>query len=133
MSDGLISENRKARHEFVIEETLEAGLVLTGLEIKAIRAHKVNLTGAHARVLGEEAFLVGCHIAIAEGDQLRSRKLLLHKKELNRLRSLLEAKRQTIVPLKLYMKHGWAKALLGVGRRKSKADRREELKKLALE
>lgn len=129
----VVAENRKARHEFTIEEALEVGLVLTGLEIKAVRAHKVNLTGGHARILGEEAFLVGCHIAVAEGDQLRGRKLLLHRKELERLRSLLEAKRQTIVPLKIYLKHGWAKVLLGIGRRKSKADRREDLKKRATE
>lgn len=130
-----IATNRKAAHTYEILETLEAGLVLTGAEIKAIRAHKVSLVGSYARLLFSkgvdhpELFWVGGSIALTESDTTRSRKLLVHKKELNRLIGKLQEKRLTLVPLRLYLKKGRAKLELGLARGKQLHDKREAIKK----
>ena len=129
-----ISINRKARHEYTIEDTLEAGLVLTGTEIKSIRAGKVSLSDAHARVERGEAWLVGVHIAPwVTGDRWnhdvrRDRKLLLHRVQIDQLVGRIKAKGLTVVPLRLYLDdRGRAKVELGVARGKQLHDRRRDI------
>jgi SsrA-binding protein len=129
-----IAVNRKARHEYAIEDTLEAGLVLTGTEIKSIRAGKVNLTDAHARIERGEAWLVGAHIAPWAGgnrwnhEARRDRKLLLHRVQIDQLVGRVKAKGLTIVPLRLYLDdRSHAKVELGVARGKQLHDRRRDI------
>src|SRR5690349_23096386 len=118
-----IALNRRARHEYTITDTFEAGLVLTGTEIKSVRAGKVNLSDAYARVEHGEAWLVGAHIApFEQGNRYnhepkRVRKLLLHRSEIDELLGRTKAKGQTIVPLRLYIsQRGRAKLELGLAR-----------------
>jgi len=129
-----IALNRRARHEFSIDETFEAGVVLTGTEIKSIRAGKVNLADAYARVERDEAWLIGAHIAPWEQgnrynhEPKRTRKLLLHRSEIDELLGRTKAKGQTIVPLRLYINgRGKAKLELGLGRGKQQHDRRRDI------
>ncbi len=129
-----IALNRRARHEFSIDETFEAGLALTGTEIKSVRAGKVNLADAYARIERDEAWLIGAHIAPwAQGNRWnhepkRTRKLLLHRSEIDELLGRTKAKGQTIVPLRLYITgRGKAKVELGLGRGKQQRDRRREI------
>jgi SsrA-binding protein len=133
MPDETIAVNRRARHEYAIEETVEAGLVLTGTEIKSIRAHKANLAEAYARIDGDEAWLIGAHIApYAEGNRwnhepTRTRKLLLHRGQILELINLTKAKGLTIIPLRLYIRNGMAKLELGVARGKKAHDKRRTI------
>ncbi len=129
-----VAVNRKARHEYTIEDTLEAGLVLTGTEIKSIRAGKVNLADAHARVEHGEAWLVGAHIAPWAGgnrwnhEARRDRKLLLHRVQIDQLLGRVKAKGLTVVPLSLYIDdRGRAKVELGIARGKQLHDRRRDI------
>jgi SsrA-binding protein len=129
-----VALNRRARHEFTIEDTLEAGLVLTGTEIKSIRAGKVNLADAYARIERDEAWLVGAHIAPFEGgnrynhEPKRNRKLLLHRSEIDQILGRAKAKGQTIVPLRLYIsQRGRAKVELALARGKQLHDRRRDI------
>ena len=129
-----VALNRRARHEFTIDDTFEAGLVLTGTEIKSIRAGKVNLADAYARVEHDEAWLIGAHIAPwAQGNRYnhepkRTRKLLLHRSEIDELMGRAKAKGQTIVPLRLYLDaRGRAKVELGLARGKQLHDRRRDI------
>jgi SsrA-binding protein len=129
-----VALNRRARHEFTIDDTFEAGLVLTGTEIKSIRAGKVNLADAYARVEHDEAWLIGAHIAPwAQGNRYnhepkRIRKLLLHRSEIDELMGRAKAKGQTIVPLRLYLdRRGRAKVELGLARGKQLHDRRRDI------
>jgi SsrA-binding protein len=129
-----VALNRRARHEFTIDATFEAGLVLTGTEIKSIRAGKVNLADAYARVERDEAWLIGAHIAPwAQGNRYnhepkRIRKLLLHRSEIDELMGRAKAKGQTIVPLRLYLdRRGRAKVELGLARGKQLHDRRRDI------
>ncbi|MFD1362524.1 SsrA-binding protein SmpB [Lentibacillus salinarum] len=131
-----IAQNKKARHDFFIEETYEAGLVLQGTEIKSIRAGRINLKDSHARIDRRgEVQLVNMHIAPYEQgnrfnhDPTRSRKLLLHRKEIDKLVGLIQQKGYSLVPLKVYIKNGVAKVLIGVGKGKKKYDKREDLKR----
>jgi SsrA-binding protein len=133
---GVVAENRKARHDFDIEETFEAGLVLTGSEIKSVRAGKVNLRGAFARIINEEVFLYDAHISPYEQsgthfnhEPTRARKLLLHRREINRLIGLVRIKGLTLVPLKIYFKGRNAKLELGVARGKKLYDKRQDIAK----
>jgi SsrA-binding protein len=126
--------NRRARHEFTIDETFEAGIVLTGTEIKSIRAGKVNLSDAYARIERDEAWLIGAHIAPFEQanrynhEPKRIRKLLLHRSEIDELLGRTKAKGQTIVPLRLYLtSKGRAKLELGLARGKNLFDRRRDI------
>jgi SsrA-binding protein len=126
--------NRRARHEFTIDETFEAGIVLTGTEIKSIRSGKVNLGDAYARIERGEAWLIGAHIAPFEQgnrynhDPKRERKLLLHRSEIDELLGRTKAKGQTIVPLRLYLtSRGRAKLELGLARGKQLHDRRRDI------
>ena len=128
-----VALNRRARHEFSIDETFEAGIVLTGTEIKPLRAGKANLSDAYARIEHGEAWLVGAHIAPFEQgnrynhDPKRDRKLLLHRREIDELLGKTKAKGQTIVPLRLYLSRGKAKLELGLARGKQLHDRRRDI------
>jgi SsrA-binding protein len=129
-----IALNRRARHEFSIDETFEAGIVLTGTEIKSIRAGKVNLSDAYARIERDEAWLIGAHIAPFEQanrynhEPKRIRKLLLRRSEIDELLGRTKAKGQTIVPLRLYLTpKGRAKLELGLARGKNLFDRRRDI------
>lgn len=130
----LVAQNKKARHDYFIEDTYETGIVLQGTEIKSIRAGRVNLKDSFARVQNGEVFIHNMHISAYEQgnrynhDPLRTRKLLLHKKEISKLIGLTKEKGYALVPLKLYLKNGFAKILLGVGKGKKKYDKREDLK-----
>lgn len=134
MTDSTIATNRKATHTYDILDTYEAGLVLTGGEIKAIRAHKVSLAGSYARLLGSgpdkdpELFWVGGTITVINEDATRSRKLLLHRKEIERLTGKLTEKGLTLVPLRLYLVRGKAKLELGLGRGRKLHDKRDAIK-----
>ena len=134
MGESTIALNRKARHDYSIEDTFEAGLVLTGTEIKSIRAGHVSLQEAYARIERGEAWLVGAHIApFAGGNRLnhetkRSRKLLLHRDEIDELLGKTRSKGLTIVPLRLFIDgRGHAKLEIGLGRGKQLYDRRREI------
>jgi len=136
MGETTIALNRRARHDFAIEETFEAGLVLTGTEIKSVRAGKVNLTDAYARVERGEAWLIGAHIAPFEQASIqrgnheakRVRKLLLHRSEIDELLGRAARKGLTIVPLRLYISdRGRAKLELGLARGKQLHDRRHDI------
>src|SRR5690625_2817544 len=130
-----LAQNRRASHDYFIEETFEAGLVLQGTEIKSIREGKVSIQDAHARIINNEAFVINMHIAPYEQgnrynhDPTRTRKLLLHRSEINKLIGLTQRQGYTLVPLKLYIKNGYAKLLIGLGKGKKKHDRREDLKR----
>lgn len=129
-----LAQNRKASYDYFIEETYEAGIVLHGTEIKSIRARKVNLNDAHVRILNGEAQLINMHIAPYDQgnrfnhDPTRTRKLLLHRKEIDNLLGATQRQGYTIVPLKMYIKNGYAKLLIGLGRGKKQYDKRHDLK-----
>ena len=133
MAQKTITVNRKAYHDYHIEESVEAGLVLTGTEIKSIRAGRVNLRDAYARSENGELWLLGAHIAQYPGgnrynhEPKRPRKLLLHRRQIAVLSGAVMRKGLTIVPLKLYLKNGIAKVELGVVRGKKVYDKREVL------
>lgn len=128
-----VALNRKARHNYLITDTFEAGIVLTGTEIKSVRAGKANLSDAYARVERREAWLVGAHIApFEQGNRYnhepkRTRKLLLHRRQIDELLGRAKAKGQTIVPLRLYLSRGKAKLELGLARGKQQHDRRRDI------
>ena len=130
----VVTVNRQAYHDYFVDETFEAGIALTGTEVKSIREGKVNLRGAYARIKDGEVWLDGVHIAIYEQgtymnhDPLRPRKLLLHRREINRLVGRIQAKGLTLVPLKLYFKENHAKVELGLCRGKKLYDKREAIK-----
>jgi len=134
MPDKTIALNRRARHEYSIEDSMEAGIVLSGTEIKSIRAGKVSLADAFARIERGEAWLVGAHIAPWEGgnrenhEPKRDRKLLLHRGQIDQLLGKTKAKGLTLIPLKLYITaRGKAKLELGLGKGKQLHDRRREI------
>ena len=134
MPEQTIAINRKARHDFSIEDTFEAGIVLTGTEIKSIRAGKANLQDAYARVEKGEAWLIGANIAPFEGgnrynhEPRRTRKLLLHRAQIDQLMGRAAAKGLTIVPLRLYITgRGHAKLELGLARGKQLHDHRRDI------
>ncbi len=132
--DSTFAENRKARHDYSVLETLECGIALTGTEVKSVRFGRVSLAGSYGAVLKGELWLVGADISTYEfgnrfnHDPKRERKLLVHSKEVRELRMKTEAKGLTLVPLSLYLKHGRIKVSLGVCRGKALHDKREALK-----
>ena len=134
----LLVENRKARHDYSVLETLECGLQLTGTEVKSVRRGGVSLAGSYGAVLGGELWLVGADISAYEfGNRFnhnpkRNRKLLVHAKEVRELRMKTEAKGLTLIPLKLYLHQGRIKLELGICRGKALHDKRDALKKKAL-
>lgn len=131
----VIAQNKKAYHDYFIEDTFEAGIVLQGTEIKAIRAGRVNLKDSYAQIKNGEMFLIGMHISPYEQgnrynhDPLRTRKLLLHRKEISKLIGETKEEGYSVVPVKLYLKNGFAKVLIGLAKGKKKYDKREDLKK----
>ena len=132
-ADRLISTNRKAYHDYFVDETLEAGLVLVGSEIKSIRAGQVNLRDSYVTLRNGEAWLVGAHIAgyteasYQDHDPRRDRKLLLHRREITKWRSKVEQRGFTMVPLKLYLKNNRAKVEIALVRGKHTYDKREAI------
>lgn len=130
----VVTVNRQAYHDYIVEDTFEAGIALTGTEVKSIRAGRVNLRGAYARIKGGEVWLEGVHIAVYEQstymnhDPLRARRLLLHRREIDRLVGRIQAKGLTLVPLKLYFKENRVKVELGLCRGKKLYDKRESIK-----
>lgn len=127
-----IALNKKARHDFFIEETYEAGLVLEGWEVKSLRAGKANLTDSYVLLKNGEAWLLGCHITPLQTasthihpDATRTRKLLLNQSELNKLYGSIERKGYTAVALALYWKGGLAKAQIALAKGKKQYDKRE--------
>lgn len=130
----IISVNRKARHDYTIEETHEAGLVLTGGEVKSLREGRANLKDSYARVEKGEAFLLNAHISNYEPahyfnvDPTRTRKLLMHKKEILRLMGKVQEQGLTLVPLRLYFKKGHAKVELALARGKKTYDKRAAIR-----
>ncbi|MCA0986784.1 SsrA-binding protein SmpB [Guptibacillus algicola] len=130
----LIAQNRKARHDYSVIETYEAGLVLQGTEIKSLRARRVNLKDSHAIIRKGEIFLLNMHINEYEQgnrynhDPTRTRKLLMKRKEIDKLIGLTKEQGYTLIPLKVYIKNGYAKVLLGLAKGKKKYDKRQDLK-----
>ena len=133
-NDKLIAKNPTAFHNYFIENKLEAGIVLSGTEIKSIRSGKANLKDSYARVKNGEVFLTNMFISTYEEgnrfnhDERRERKLLLHKKEIYKIRDKVEKEGYSLVPVKLYLKDGRAKILLGIARGKKLYDKRQSLK-----
>jgi SsrA-binding protein len=131
----VIAVNRRATHDYFIDERIEAGLVLTGTEIKSIREGRVNLREGYARVVGDEAWLVNVHIAPYEQgnrynhEPLRDRKLLLHRDEIASLIGKVRQRGYTLIPMQLYLKNGRAKVELGLARGKKQFDKRESIAK----
>ncbi|MBS1985571.1 MAG: SsrA-binding protein SmpB [Bdellovibrionales bacterium] len=131
----LICENRKARHDYIIEKTFEAGIQLTGSEVKSCRDGKVQLVDAFASFERGEIFLLKANIAEYKQSgpyfghpMVRKRKLLLHKKEIINLQAIVQQKGMTLVPTKMYFKAGKAKVELGLAKGKTKGDKRDSLK-----
>lgn len=131
----IICVNRQARHNYFIDETYEAGLVLLGSEVKSLRDGKANLVDSYARIQKGEAFLINAHISPYPGanqfnhEPTRPRKLLLHAREIERLTGKTQEKGLTVVPLKMYFKNGRAKVELGLARGKKLYDKRETLRR----
>lgn len=132
-SEHLIAQNRRARHDYFILETLEAGLVLSGTEVKSLRGGKASLAEAYATIEHGEGWVLQLHIPPYEQgnrwnlDPVRRRKLLLHREQITKLQKAVAQKGQTLVPLKLYFTKGRAKLLLGVAKGKKTHDRRQAI------
>jgi SsrA-binding protein len=130
-----VASNRKARHDYHIDERFECGIVLTGDEVKSLRGGRATLVDAFARVLDRELWLEGMHIpAYEQGDKrthkpTRPRKLLVHRREIDRLLGLQKEQRVTLVPLRVYFTHGIAKVELGLGRGKRDYEKRQSIAK----
>ncbi|GEP20293.1 SsrA-binding protein SmpB [Pediococcus argentinicus] len=135
VQDDALAQNKKARHDYSILDTMEAGMVLTGTEIKSVRARRITLKDGFVQVRNGEAYLMNIHISeYTQGNQfnhdpLRNRKLLLHKKQIKILQEQTLTKGITVVPLKVYLKHGFAKVLIGIAKGKHEYDKRETIKK----
>ena len=130
----VIATNRRARYEYEILDTFEAGVVLQGPEVKSLRAGKANLAEAYATIRGREVFLIGAHISPyaqagrGNPDPIRERKLLLHRSEIGRLRGRIAERGLTLIPLQLYFKNGRAKLELAVARGKRRYDKRQAIR-----
>lgn len=131
----VVAQNKKARHDYSIVDTIEAGIVLTGTEIKSVRAARIQLKDGYAQIKNGEAWLLNVHIApfeqgnIWNQDPDRIRKLLLKKKQITKLENDLKGTGMTLVPLKVYLKNGFAKVLLGIAKGKRDYDKRESIKR----
>ena len=130
-----IADNRRARHDYEVLETFEAGIVLVGTEVKSLRDKQVNFADSYALLKDGEVFILGLNITkLKYGTHTnhepdRTRKLLLHDKQIRKLFKATKEKGHTLVPLKMYFKKGWAKVLLGVAKGRTKVDKRHDLKK----
>lgn len=131
----IVANNKKARHDYFIEETYEAGIELSGTEVKSIRQGKVNLKESYAAIKGAEVFVFQMHISpyemgnIYNKDPLRVRKLLLHKSEIRKLIGYTQQQGYALIPLKMYLKRGLVKVDLAVGKGKKLYDKRQDLAK----
>ena len=134
----IIAQNKKAWHDYFVDEKYEAGVVLTGTEIKSIRQGRVNLKDSYCEVTGGELFAVGIHISPYEQgnrynhEPLRDKKLLMHRREIMKLQGLIQQKGYTLVPLSLYFSGGYVKAELGLCRGKKLYDKRQTLKEKSI-
>ncbi|MBQ7097392.1 MAG: SsrA-binding protein SmpB [Clostridia bacterium] len=132
-SNTTVAENKKAYHDYFVDDTYEAGISLFGTEVKSVRQGKMNLKDSYVSVKTGEAFLIGAHISpyekgnIFNRDPLRSRKLLLHKREISKLIGLTQQEGYTLIPLKVYFKGSYVKVLLGLCRGKKNYDKREAI------
>ncbi|MFN3740980.1 MAG: SsrA-binding protein SmpB [Thermodesulfovibrionales bacterium] len=130
----IVCQNKKAYHDYQIEETIEAGIQLLGTEVKSLREGKANLKDSYVLIKNSEALLFNCHISpyshgnIMNQDPLRTRKLLLHKKEIEHLRGKVQQKGYTLIPLKIYFKGPYAKVEIGLARGKRLYEKRETIK-----
>lgn len=130
-----IALNKKARHDYFIEETLEAGIALSGTEVKSVRNGNVNLKDSYISINTGEAYVKGMHISpyeqgnIFNKDPLRDRKLLLHKKEINRLIGIIKQQGMSLIPLSLYLKGSLVKMQIGLARGKKNYDKRDDIAK----
>ena len=135
MKTKLIAKNPVAYHNYTIEDKIEAGIVLSGTEIKSIRAGKVNLKDTYANIKNGECFIYGMHISpyehgnIYNKDPLRDRKLLLNKREINRLYGLIKQKGYSLIPISIYFKGSFVKIELGIGKGKKLYDKRQDIAK----
>jgi SsrA-binding protein len=135
LGEKTIATNRRARFEYHLSDNVEAGLVLTGSEVKSLRAGTVSINEAYAMIRGNEAWLIGATIepypqaGMRNHDRLRDRKLLLHRREIDKLRGRVEQQGFTLVPGRLYFKGGKVKIELALGRGKDVADKRETVKR----
>ncbi|MEW5818039.1 MAG: SsrA-binding protein SmpB [Spirochaetota bacterium] len=131
----IVAQNRKAFHDYSIEETIEAGIILTGTEVKSLRDGKANLKDSYVIIKDSEAFLLNCHISpythgnIMNHDPVRTRKLLLHRKEISRLQGKSVQKGYSLIPLKIYFKGSHAKVEIGLAKGKKMYEKREAIKK----
>lgn len=131
----VVAQNKKASHDYTIVETIEAGVVLTGTEIKSVRAARIQLKDGYAQIKNGQAWLVNVHISpfeqgnIWNQDPERTRKLLLKKREIAKLANELKGTGMTLVPLKVYLKNGFAKILIGLAKGKHDYDKRETIKR----
>jgi SsrA-binding protein len=130
----IIAENRKARHDYFIDDQMEAGMVLVGTEVKALREGKANLKDSYARIKNDEVFVHQLHISpyshayYDNHDPMRPRKLLLHRTEIKKLANKINEKGYTLVPLKMYFRDGRAKLTIGLARGKRQYDKRDSIK-----
>lgn len=130
----IVCQNRKAYHDYSIEETIEAGIQLLGTEVKSLREGKANLKDSYVLIKDAEVILLNCHISpyshgnILNHDPLRTRKLLLHRKEIERLRGKMQQKGYTLIPLKIYFKGPYAKVEIGLAKGKRQYEKRETIK-----
>ncbi len=131
----IVAQNRKAFHDYTIEETLEAGILLTGTEVKSLRDGKANLKDSYVIVKGTEVFLLNCHISpythgnIMNHDPIRTRKILLHKKEIVKIQEKAAQKGYSLIPLKIYFKGSHAKVEIGLAKGKKQYEKRDSIKK----
>jgi SsrA-binding protein len=134
----LLATNKKARHDYFIEDTYEAGIALTGTEVKSLRASKANIRDAYVLIRGAEAYVQNMHVSpyekgnIFNADPMRTRKLLLHKREIAKLLGLTAQKGYTLTVLSVYMKRGKVKIEIGLARGKKLYDKRHDLKEKAV-
>lgn len=135
MSIKIVCQNKKALVDYFIEETIEAGIVLTGTEVKSVREGKANLKDSYVIIKDDEAWLLNCHISpyshgnIFNHDPLRTRKLLLHRKEIERIRGKIQQKGYTLIPLKLYFKGPYVKVEVALAKGRKKYEKRDIIKK----
>ncbi len=131
----IVAQNRKAYHDYFVEETFEAGMILTGTEVKSLRDGKANLKDSYVIIKEAEAILLNCHISpyshgnIMNHDPVRTRKLLLHRKEIIRLQGMAAQKGYSLVPLKIYFKGSRAKVEIGLVKGKRQYEKRDSIKK----
>jgi SsrA-binding protein len=130
----IVCQNRKAYHDYTIEETIEAGIRLLGTEVKSLREGKANLKDSYVLIKNSEVFLLNCHISpythgnIMNHDPLRTRKLLLHRNEIERLRGKAQQKGYTLIPLKIYFKGSYAKVEVGFAKGKRQYEKRDTIR-----